>query len=224
MANVLFRVRNAASTSVSCMHFSKDLHRRLLSDSCPADRLPLWLLAIAVARASVARPGEALLSYPSRPSRRGPPLVDEKPECGPRAKAFCRGLSACLPRCASQAQPMPFDLGHKAATNHFLFLLPSGRATQDMGLFAAWNQDLLHRHFPTDLFEIILEQFLFELLELAACLAHQILSATLTDGHQVLLTRHPAIKDPHPPCFPVLALHGAQDRFHRGDIGAVPIE
>src|SRR6266853_184753 len=93
--------------SVACTS-SKDLQHRWLSDSCVADRLLLALPAIAVARASVARPGEALLSYPSRPSRRGPPLVDEKPECGPSAKAFCRGLSACLPRCASQAQPMPF--------------------------------------------------------------------------------------------------------------------
>src|SRR6267154_1747878 len=93
--------------SVACTS-SKDLQRRPLSDWCVADRLLLWLPAIAVARAFAARPGEALLCYPSRPSRRDPPLVDEKLECGPSVKAFCRGLSACLPRCAFPAHPVPF--------------------------------------------------------------------------------------------------------------------
>src|SRR6266849_1381610 len=95
-----------------------------------------------------------------------------------------------------------FDLGYKATPDGFLFLLPSRRAAQDVSLFAAGNSDLLDLHFRTDLFEIILEQFLFELLELAARSAHQILAPALADGHQVLFTHHTTIKDPHPPCFP----------------------
>jgi hypothetical protein len=70
--------------SVACTS-CKDLQHRPLSDWCVADRLPLWLPAIAVARASAARPSEALLCYPSWPFGRDPALVDEKPECGPSA-------------------------------------------------------------------------------------------------------------------------------------------
>src|SRR5271155_939459 len=87
--------------SAACT-FSRDLQLRLLSDSYAVDRLPLALRAIAVAPASAARPTEVLLSYPSPPSRRDPPLVDAKLECGPSTEAFCRGLSTCLPRCVSQ--------------------------------------------------------------------------------------------------------------------------
>src|SRR6266404_5149762 len=91
-------------------------------------------------------------------------------------------------------------------------------------IFSARNLDLLDLYFRTDLFEIILEQFLFELLELAACRAHQILSAALADGHQVLLAHHAAVENPYATCFPMLTLDGAQDRFDRCDIGTVPIE
>src|ERR1700674_3591410 len=72
-----------------------------------------------------------------------------------------------------------FDLGYKAAADGFLFLLPSGRTAQDVSLFAAGNDDLLDLHFRTDLLEIILEQFLLELLQLAARGAHQILPPRL---------------------------------------------
>jgi len=117
-----------------------------------------------------------------------------------------------------------FDLGHKATPDGFLFLLPPGRAAQDIGLFSAGNPDLFDLHFWSDLFEIILEQFLFELLELAAWRAHQILSAAFAYGYQVLFTHHSAVKDPYSPCFPMLTLHRAQDRFDGGNIGAVSIE
>jgi len=67
-----------------------------------------------------------------------------------------------------------FDLGYKAAADGFLLLLPSRRAAQDVSLFAAGNPDLLNLYFRTNLFEIILEQFLFKLLQFAARGAHQI--------------------------------------------------
>src|SRR5258708_10225878 len=117
-----------------------------------------------------------------------------------------------------------FDLGHKATTDSFLFLLSPRRPAQNIGLFASRNPDLLNLYFRTDLFEIILEQFLFELLQLAACCAHQILSAALADGHQVLLAYHATIEGPYPACFSMLTLDGAQNHFDGGNIGAVPIE
>src|ERR1700688_1020715 len=95
-----------------------------------------------------------------------------------------------------------FDLGYKATADGLLFFLPPLRAAQDVGLLAPPNVDLLDLYFRPDLFEIILEQFLFELLELAARCAHQILAPALADGHQVLFTHHTTIKDPDPPCFP----------------------
>jgi Reverse transcriptase (RNA-dependent DNA polymerase) len=95
---------------------------------------------------------------------------------------------------------------------------------QDIGLFSARNPDLFDLHFWSDLFEIILEQFLFELLELAAWRAHQILSAAFAYGYQVLFTHHSAVKDPYSPCFSMLTLHRAQDRFDSGNIGAISIE
>ena len=123
-----------------------------------------------------------------------------------------------------QSRKCFFDLGHKAASDGFLFFLPPRRAAQDVGLFATRNAHLLHLYFRTDLFEIILEQFLFELLELATWCAHQILSAAFADGHQVLLTHYTAIEDPYPACFPMLTLHGAQNCFDGRNISAVPIE
>src|SRR6267142_1564437 len=117
-----------------------------------------------------------------------------------------------------------FDLGHKAAADGFLFPLPPRCAAQDVGLFATRDPHLFNLYFRTDLFEIILEQFLFELLELAARCAHQILSAALADGYQVLLAHYTAIEDPYPACFPMLTLDGAQNGFDGGNIGAVPIE
>src|SRR5260370_560889 len=117
-----------------------------------------------------------------------------------------------------------FDLGCKWAAEGLPLLLPSRRAAQDVSLFASWNPDLLHLHFRSDLLEIILEQFLFELLQLAAWCAHQILSPTLADGHQVLLTHHAAVEDPYSACFSMFTLHRAQNRFDRGNIGAVSIE
>src|ERR1700747_3030138 len=102
-----------------------------------------------------------------------------------------------------------FDLSHKATPDGLLFLLPSDRAAQDIGLFASRNLDLLDLHFRSDLFEIILEQFLFKLLQFAARGAHQILSAALADGHQVLFTYHAAVEDPHPASLSVLAFHRA---------------
>src|SRR5437879_5263862 len=115
-------------------------------------------------------------------------------------------------------------LGHKAAADSFLLFLSSRRTTQDVSLLSTRNLDLLDLHIRANLLEIILQQLGFELLELAAWCTHQILSATLADGHQVFLTHHAAIEDPYPPSFPMLALHRAQDRFHRADIGAVPVE
>src|SRR6266852_1933028 len=117
-----------------------------------------------------------------------------------------------------------FDLVYKATADGFLLLLPSRRAAQDVSLSAAGNGDLLDLHFRTDLLEIILEQFLFELLQLAAWCAHQILSPTLANGHQVLLTHHATVEDPHPAGLSMFTLHGAQNRFDGGNIGAVPIE
>ncbi len=90
--------------------------------------------------------------------------------------------------------------------------------------FSAGNSDLLNLYLRTDLFEIILEQFLFELLELAAWCAQQILSPALADGHQVLFTHHAAVEDPYSACYSMFTLHGAQDRFDGGNIGAVSIE
>src|SRR3981081_4085718 len=103
-----------------------------------------------------------------------------------------------------------FDLGHKAAPDGFLLLLPPHRTAEDVSLLTARNLDLLDLHVWANLFEIIFQQLLLELPELAACCAHQILSATLADGHQVLFTHHPAIEDPYPPSFPVLAPPGSQ--------------
>src|SRR5260370_18668133 len=117
-----------------------------------------------------------------------------------------------------------FDLGYKAAADGFLLLLPSRRAAQDVSLFASWNPDLLPLHFRSHLLEIILEQFLFELLQLAAWCAHQILSPTLADGHQVLLTHHAAVEDPYSACFSMFTLHRAQNRFDRGNMSAVSID
>src|SRR3974390_1368760 len=117
-----------------------------------------------------------------------------------------------------------FDLGHKAAADSFLFLLPPLRTAEDIGLFPTQNLDLLDLYIRTDLLEIVLQQLGLELLELAACRAHQILSTTLADGRQVFLAPPPAIEDRSPPSFPMLALHCAQNRFDGGHIGAVPIE
>src|SRR6266481_7546010 len=112
------RLPSAACTS------SRDLQHRLLSDSYAGDRLPLALRAIAVALASAARPSVALLCYPSLPSRRDPPLVDAKLECGPSSKAFCRGLSAYLRRCVSQVPQVLFRSWPQSGYG-WLFLSPS---------------------------------------------------------------------------------------------------
>src|SRR5258708_35976163 len=93
-----------------------------------------------------------------------------------------------------------------------------------MGFLATGNEYLLTRYVRTDLFEIVLEQFLFELLELTAGCTHQILSAALADGHQVLLAHHAAIEDPYPSGLSMFALDGAQNCFDGANIGAVPIE
>src|SRR5229473_1606327 len=68
--------------SVACIS-SIDLQHHPLSDSYAGDRLPLALRATAVAPASAARPGAALLCYPARPSHRDLPPADAKPGCGP---------------------------------------------------------------------------------------------------------------------------------------------
>src|ERR1700732_714133 len=124
----------------------------------------------------------------------------------------------------SEPRQRLFDLGYKATADGLLFFLPPLRAAQDVGLLAPRNVDLLDLYFRSDLFEIILEQFLFELLELAARSAHQILAPALADGHQVLFTYHTTIKDPDPPCFPMFPFYRAKNRFHGGNIGAVPIK
>src|SRR6516165_11095361 len=85
-----------------------------------------------------------------------------------------------------------FDLGHKAAADSFLLFLPSGRTAEDIGLLPARNLDLLDLYVRTELLEVILQQLALELLELAACRAHQILSPTLADGRQVFLAHHSA--------------------------------
>src|SRR3974390_2923408 len=115
-------------------------------------------------------------------------------------------------------------LATKRAADGFLFLLPPRRATEDISLLPAQNLDLLDLYIRTDLLEIVLQQLGLELLELAASRAHQILPTTLADGRQVFLAHHPAIEDPYPPSFPMLALHCAQNRFDGGHIGAVAIE
>src|ERR1700716_4077040 len=91
-----------------------------------------------------------------------------------------------------------FDLSHKVAPDGFLLLLPSHRTAEDVRLLTARNLDLLDLHVRANLFEIIFQQLLLKLLELAACRAHQILSAALADGHQVLFAHHTAIEDPYP--------------------------
>src|SRR5271169_2136223 len=139
-------------------------------------------------------------------------------------KHFAAVLQLAFRDAFLQSRKCFFDLGYKAAADGFLLLLPSRRAAQDVSLFAAGNSDLFDLHFRTDLLEIILEQFLFELLQLAAGGAHQILSPTLADGHQVLLTHDPAVENPYSACFSMFTLHRAQNRFDGGNIGAVPIE
>src|SRR5215469_18522690 len=57
-----------------------------------------------------------------------------------------------------------FDLGHKAAANGFFLLLPSRRATEDVGLFPTRNRNLLHFHFRPNLLKIVLQQLCRELL------------------------------------------------------------
>ena len=52
-----------------------------------------------------------------------------------------------------QSRKCFFDLGHKAALDGLLFLLPPRGAAQDVGLFATWNPDLFNLYFRTDLFE-----------------------------------------------------------------------
>src|SRR5260370_18180176 len=81
-----------------------------------------------------------------------------------------------------QSRKCFFDLGHEAATDGFLLLLPPRRAAQAVGLFASRNPALFNLDFRTDLFEIILHLFLFELLYLASLRAPQILSAPLPIG------------------------------------------
>src|SRR5580765_6441474 len=129
----------------------------------------------------------------------------------PSAMRFCSPASA-FSILATKRHRMAFSFSFRPAVR------------QDIGLFSAGNPDLFDLHFWSDLFEIILEQFLFELLELAAWRAHQILSAAFAYGYQVLFTHHSAVKDPYSPCFPMLTLHRAQDRFDGGNIGAVSIE
>jgi hypothetical protein len=61
-----------------------------------------------------------------------------------------------------------FDLGHKATADGLLFLLPSQRTTQDVSLLPARNLYLLDLHIRANLLEIIFQQLLLKLLELAA--------------------------------------------------------
>src|SRR5216683_7026479 len=102
--------------------------------------------------------------------------------------------------------------------------LPPRRATQNVGLLSARYRDLLHFHFWPNLLKIIFQQLRLELLQLAPRCAHQILSPMLAHCPQVLFAHHSTIEDPNPSCFPVLALHRAQNGFQGGDIRPVPIE
>src|SRR6266403_1422153 len=140
----------------------------------------------------------------------------------PRFRSLLK-RSFSLPSAMRFSSPVSaFSILATKRADGLLFLLPSQRTTQDVSLLPA--RHLLDLHTRANLLEIIFQQLLLKLLELAACRAHQIPSATLADGHQVLFTHHPAIEDPYPPGFPMLALHRAQDRFDRSDIGPVPIE
>src|SRR5271169_3092622 len=200
MANSLLRVRNGASTSDNCMYSFPEI---CSSVSCQIRTLemgslsrfePLFLLRLLPP--DQAWPFFAILH---------PPLSLRSAACGseswmrPRFRSILK-LAFGNPRL--QSSKCFFDLGHKATPDGLLFIHPSGRAAQVIGLFASRNLDLLDLHFWSHPFVIILEQFLFKLLQFAARGTHQILSAALADGHPVLFTHHATIEDPDPCTFP----------------------
>jgi len=108
---------------------------------------------------------------------------------------------------------MAFSFSFRPAVRH-----------KNVGLLSARYRDLLHFHFWPNLLKIIFQQLRLELLQLAPRCAHQILSPMLAHCPQVLFAHHSTIEDPNPSCFPVLALHRAQNGFQGGDIRPVPIE
>src|SRR3546814_8791069 len=61
-------------------------------------------------------------------------------------------------------------------------------------------------------------------LPISAWRAHQILAATPANRLQVLLADDAPVKHPDAPRISVFALHHAQNRLHRGNIGAVAVE
>src|SRR5260370_30452123 len=67
-----------------------------------------------------------------------------------------------------------FDLGHKATTDGLLFLLPSHRTAEDVGLLPAQNLDLLDLPIWEDLLVIVFPQLGLDLLRLLASSAHQL--------------------------------------------------
>src|SRR5271167_2810611 len=91
-----------------------------------------------------------------RQTKRGPSLLSFTPlslrsaACGseswmrPRFRSILK-LAFGNPRL--QSSKCFFDLGHKATPDGLLFIHPSGRAAQVIGLFASRNLDLLDLHF-----------------------------------------------------------------------------
>src|SRR6266851_1198655 len=114
---------------------------------------------------------------------------------------------------ATKRLRMAFSFSFRPAVRH-----------KNVGLLSARYRDLLHFHFWPNLLKIIFQQLRLELLQLAPRCAHQILSPMLAHCPQVLFAHHSTIEDPNPSCFPVLALHRAQNGFQGGDIRPVPIE
>ena len=112
----------------------------------------------------------------------------------------------------------------KPFSDGLLFFLAARGAAQNVRLFSLWNRNLLHLHVGTHLGPVVLEQLRFKLLHLAARRAHQILATAFPNRLQILLAHDAAIHHPDAPRLAVLALHHAQNRFHRRDIGAVAIE
>src|SRR5436305_6429050 len=114
--------------------------------------------------------------------------------------------------------------GREAIPDSLFFFLATCRAAQNVGLLALWNRHVFHFHIGPHLSPVIFQQFLFKRLHLAARRSHQVLAAAFANRLQTLFAHNAAIQHPDSPRLAVLALHHAQDRFHRGDISAVTSE
>ena len=112
----------------------------------------------------------------------------------------------------------------KTIANRLLFLLAARRPAQNVRLLALRDSDLLHFHLGPHPRPVILEQFFFKPLHLAAGRTRQILAATLSYRRQILLAHNAAIEDPDPACLAILALDHAQNRLHGRDVAAVAVE